>query len=392
MDLGKVTLLSKDRRVIFLKQCPRCHSINQHGFFKLNEQEFCRFCLSFAQRINQHTKSREILLNEEDFGLSFDLTVNQKKVSDQVSAIVENRSVLIEAVCGAGKTELVVQSVGNALMKNRKVGWAIPRRQVVLQLMSRLQKIFPTLEVIAVCEGHTSVVEGDLIICTTHQLFRYEQYFDLLVLDEPDAFPYKGDAMLEAFAKNSVKGHIIYLTATPSKEQKYLIKQKKIEHVTLFQRPFNNRLPVPVKIVSFNGYLYFWLIKHLKKTEHQTMIFVPTIKKALMISKLLNLEYVTSKTKNKEEVIQKFIEKKIMHIVCTTVLERGVTFSNIHVVVLNANHIVFDESSLIQISGRVGRDKNYPSGECYFLMNEQSKEVDQCIKEIEKANKFAFGA
>jgi competence protein ComFA len=375
-----------------LKQCPRCHNTNQHGFFKLNEQEFCRFCLSYAQRIEQYTKKREISLNEEDFGLSFDLTINQSKVSDQISNTIKSSSVLVEAVCGAGKTELVVQSVGNALMENRKVGWAIPRRQVVLQLKDRLQKIFPTLKVIAVCEGHTSVFEGDLIICTTHQLFRYEQYFDLLILDEPDAFPYKGDAMLEAFANNSVKGHIIYLTATPSKEQKMLIKHGKIAHITLFQRPFNNKLPVPKKIISLSVYLYLWLMMYLRKTEHQTMIFVPTIKKALLLSKVLNLVCVTSKTENKEEVIQKFIDKKLKHLVCTTVLERGVTFSNIHVVVLNANHVVFDESSLIQISGRVGRDKKYPTGACFFLMNEQSKEVDKCIKEIEKANKFAFGA
>jgi competence protein ComFA len=198
--------------------------------------------------------------------------------------------------------------------------------------------------------------------------------------------------MLEAFANNSVKGHIIYLTATPSKEQKMLIKHGKIAHITLFQRPFNNKLPVPKKIISLSVYLYLWLMMYLRKTEHQTMIFVPTIKKALLLSKVLNLVCVTSKTENKEEVIQKFIDKKLKHLVCTTVLERGVTFSNIHVVVLNANHVVFDESSLIQISGRVGRDKKYPTGACFFLMNEQSKEVDKCIKEIEKANKFAFGA
>ena len=374
-----------------MKQCPRCHNTNEYGFFKLDNRELCRFCLSYAQRIEDHTSKREISLNEDDFGLSFDLTINQKKVSDQIANTIKSSSVLVEAVCGAGKTELVIQSVGNALMENKKVGWAIPRRQVVLQLKDRLQKIFPTLKVIAVCQGHTSVVEGDLIICTTHQLYRYEKSFDLLILDEPDAFPYKGDAMLEAFVNNSVKGNIIYLTATPSKEQKKLIKQKEIEHITLFQRPFNNRLPVPKKIISLNIVLYIWLIKYLKTSEHQTMIFVPTIKKALLISKLLNLVCVTSKTKNKEELIQSFINKRIKHLVCTTVLERGVTFSNIHVVVLHANHVVFDESSLIQISGRVGRDKDYPTGLCYFLMNEQSKEVDKCIKEIEKANKFAFG-
>ena len=37
-----------------------------------------------------------------------------------------------------------------------------------------------------VCGGHTEVTDGDLIICTTHQLYRYYRAFDLLILDEPD--------------------------------------------------------------------------------------------------------------------------------------------------------------------------------------------------------------
>ncbi len=374
-----------------MKQCTRCHNINQNGFFILNGHVLCRFCLSYANRIQKKIEQREISLKENDYGLSFELTINQKKVSQKIADLVKHHSVLVEAVCGAGKTELVVQAIANALKENRKVGWAIPRRQVVLQLKERLQSIFPTIKVIAVCEGFTEIVDGDLIVCTTHQLFRYENYFDLLVLDEPDAFPYKGDSMLEAFALNSVKGHIVSLTATPSKQQRLEVKNKQVEHVTLYERPFKNRLPVPIKIISFNLYLYVWLYNYLKAATYQTMIFVPTIKKAKKISRLFNLMCMTSKTEKKEEILQKFMEKKFMHIVCTTVLERGVTFSNIHVVVLNANHVVFDKASLIQISGRVGRDKDYPSGKCYFLLSEQSWEVDQCILEIEKANKYAFG-
>ena len=84
------------------------------------------------------------------------------------------------------------------LREKKKVCFAIARRQVVLELQQRLQEIFSHAEVIAVCGGHTQVTDGDLIICTTHQLYRYYQAFDLLILDEPDAFPFRGDPVLHA--------------------------------------------------------------------------------------------------------------------------------------------------------------------------------------------------
>jgi competence protein ComFA len=44
---------------------------------------------------------------------------------------------------------------------------------------------------------------------TTHQIYRYVAYFDLLVIDEYDAFPFKGDPVLEAFAQRSLKGVLV---------------------------------------------------------------------------------------------------------------------------------------------------------------------------------------
>ena len=46
-----------------------------------------------------------------------------------------------------------------------------------------LAQYFPKAKVIAVCGGHTAQTDGDLIICTTHQLYRYFHAFDLLILD-----------------------------------------------------------------------------------------------------------------------------------------------------------------------------------------------------------------
>ena len=55
-------------------------------------------------------------------------------------------------------------------------------------------------------------------------------------------------------------------------------------------------------------------------------------------------------------------------LVTTTILERGVTISNVAVAVLGAENPVFDEAALVQISGRVGRDRKFPEGEICFLL------------------------
>lgn len=90
---------------------------------------------------------------------------------------------------GAGKTEITLESICWALSLGKKVGFAISRRQVVVEIAGRLKKNFPELSVIAVCEGFTEITDADLIVCTTHQLYRYAGCFDLLILDELEPFP-----------------------------------------------------------------------------------------------------------------------------------------------------------------------------------------------------------
>ena len=87
---------------------------------------------------------------------------------EKCQELISETDVLLYCVCGAGKTELVVTSIAKMLREKKKVCFAIPRRQVVLELRDRLAQYFPHAKVIAVCGGHTSITDGDLIICTTH--------------------------------------------------------------------------------------------------------------------------------------------------------------------------------------------------------------------------------
>lgn len=70
---------------------------------------------------------------------------------------------------------------------------------------------------------------------------------------------------------------------------------------------------------------------------------------------------------NREEKINQFREKKLHALITTTILERGVTFPSVDVVVLGAGHEVFNEAALVQIAGRAGRSADDPSGEVIFF-------------------------
>jgi GntR family transcriptional regulator/MocR family aminotransferase len=50
-------------------------------------------------------------------------------------------------------------------------------------------------------------------VLTTHQLYRYEKYFDVIIIDEVDAFPFKGNKLLETFLYRACKGNIVYMSS-----------------------------------------------------------------------------------------------------------------------------------------------------------------------------------
>lgn len=356
-------------------KCERCGCEDLKYFVQIRGVYQCRRCIQY-----QGYEGSVLYYDEPvETEMSYELTDRQKECSNKIRDLSQTKDVLVYAICGAGKTELVLESIQAAIESKQKVGIAVARRQVVLQLHERLSKIFSSIKVVKVCEGFTEDIEGHLIICTTHQLFRFNQMFDLLILDEPDAFPFSSDKTLQGFAKQAVKGHTIYLTATPSDDLIKQVKLKQIEEVRLFRRPHNHDLVIPVcKYIGLYG--QFVYLKHwLNKFEESCLIFVPSIKIGNQLSSFLAYPFVYAGDENLDKKIKEFKVKYGSRLICTTVLERGVTFENVQVAVVYANHPVFNLASLIQISGRVGRSMKYPSGRVLFLCTERKADVTQCL-------------
>lgn len=97
--------------------------------------------------------------------------------------------------------------------------------------------------------------------------------------------------------------------------------------------------------------------------------------------------FVSSQSEDRLELVEKFRKNEITILVSTTILERGVTFPCVDVFVILANHKLYTKSALVQISGRVGRAAERPTGELLFLHDGATKSMQQAIKEIKEMNK-----
>ena len=200
--------------------CPICSNADKDYFFYLNGKVCCRKCINFIGG----KADKKYVINPGYFSLNYPLTRLQRDASDFIlKNILARRDCAINAVCGAGKTEIVYDCLKYCLNNNLKVGIAIPRKDVVIELQQRLTRDF-NVNVVAVYGGDNSTLEGDIVIFTTHQAFRYIGYFDVLIIDEVDAFPYKDNEQLKKIVKKCSK-NFIYLSATMPQ---YIVNDKEI--------------------------------------------------------------------------------------------------------------------------------------------------------------------
>ena len=359
-------------------KCPRCSNEDKNYFFDLNGKLVCRKCLAFTGEMAEEDYG----VNTGDYSIDYKLTQAQKEASKFIlKNIVEKRDCAINAVCGAGKTEIIYDSLKYCLNNGLKIGVAIPRKDVVVELKERIQKDF-NVSVEAIYGGHHDVVVGDIVIFTTHQSFRYINYFDVLIIDEVDAFPYNNNNVLREITKKCSK-NFVYLSATMPR---YIEKDKSIKKFYLNRRYHGYDLPVPKCKERFN--MDLCLKRMIKRYKNKVvLVYFPTIKMENSIAKKIKCDVlVNSKTSNRDEILSKIRTMDKGVVFTTTVLERGITIKDVQVIVYNADHKLFNKDVLIQIAGRVGRNKLYPYGDVVFICKIKNKSIKAAIKILKKCN------
>lgn len=345
-----------------------------------------------------------------------ELTSTQRQAAKAIVQAIEEKEkeLLVWGVCGSGKTEMLFPGITKSLQKGLRICLATPRTDVVRELEPRLKEAFSSVTIQALYGGSKDK-EGSaqLIIATTHQLLRFYKTFDVMIIDEIDAFPYHKDSSLpyatnRARKKNSTT---IYLTATPRRQQKLRMTLRLLPHVFVPVRFHGHPLPVPKQKLCLTlkrelsqhqppTEFFSWLQKRERK-ERQLLIFVPsiplakamkhTLAKSLQRRKLSDekqeIQSVHAEDEHREEKIKRFRNQEIDILITTTILERGVTFPSIDVAVIDAGHEVFDEAALVQIAGRAGRSPKDPTGEVIFFHDGKTNAMIQAIQSIQAMNR-----
>ncbi len=387
------------------KQCMRCANHHIDCFGEIPAQPafgfetiryYCLNCLNMG-RIAEgdilyylESPPKIFLMVKEILTWEGTLSPEQHRASqDLIMSLVDiNRPHMIHAVTGAGKTEMIFPVIEYIIKTGGRVVVASPRIDVCLELAPRLQDAFKKIPVQLLYGGQEEQYRyTPITVSTTHQLLRFNKAFDLVIVDEVDAFPYAGDASLHYAVVRAKKdtGKLVYLTATPDQHLMTQVAEDKLTLTTLPARYHRHALPEPIfewigdwreAIDKGNRTSkLFKLIERFFQIHGVKLFFVPSINIAEKLFSWLEqatpelakqMTVVHSKDPQRKEKVESLRQGNYQALISTTILERGVTFTNCHVCIIGAEDRLYTLAALVQMSGRVGRKWDYPTGQLIY--------------------------
>lgn len=408
--------------------CVRCHNKNLKLFASLPIQEtfnlktervFCLNCIQMGRVIQgeslYYLKDRQLYLSSPSQSkLTWEGTLSpeQSRASiDLINSLRDSeRTHMVHAVTGAGKTEMIFPVIDDVVRHKGRVCVASPRIDVCIELHPRLKQAFQSVD-ISLLYGGSEDVYGytPIVVCTTHQLLRFKEAFDLLIVDEVDAFPYVNDASLHYATERAVKkpnGKLVYLTATPDQQLTQQVDSEVMTSTILPARYHRHPLPEPKfnwigdwrqQIEKRRKRRLFSLLSSFLELKGVKLVFMPNIRLAeslydwlIKVWPTLRLAVVHSKDPQRKEKVQGLRDGVYDALISTTILERGVTFTHCHVCIVGSESKLYSTSALVQMSGRVGRKPEYPSGELIYAHGGKNLAMIQARTQIKEMNQLAM--
>lgn len=375
-------------------KCVRCNNQDPNYFIKDQHGYYCLKCVHLS-RIYQSDKIATVKLKpiNQIFHYrcqNYPLSPIQQQLITNIYQDIFQHNILIHAACGAGKSDIAIHICLRLLNQAYKVAFVVTRTQVAIELYQKLSKELINTEVILVCENYHSKHDGDLIITTPQQLFRYHQAFDYLIIDEVDAFPFDDNIFLQTITFNSVKYHYLLMSATLSPTIKKKLNSYKV--YSYYHRYHNRKLPLPQVIYCPNFLIILYLVILIKKYQNDfhLLIYFPTITDIKfyyhIFNRIFDIKYLYAGMDNKDQILTDFINNKFKVLFTSIILERGITIADAFVIVVKTWHHVFKEENLIQIAGRIDRALESYHAKVLFLTSNKTKKIKNVIKEIERMN------
>ena len=362
------------------------------------------------------TKNSELIIKS----LPFKLTSDQIKALDEINQdLLSNKRMfrIVQGDVGSGKTIVSILSILNVINSGHQCALMCPTEILAKQHYTLIKKIFKNENFeIEFLTGKTEYKKRKIILTNltsgkiklligTHALFQKKIDFKklgLVVIDEQHKF---GVSQRSSLAKKGgSECDVLLMSATPiprtmmmsvygdmdiSKIIEKPAKRKKIITLSKPEKKIDELWPFIKKQILHNNQV-FWVCPLIK--ESSFLDYSSAKKKFEIINQKfpnkVGLIHGALKNNEKNEILNKFLQKKILILVTTTVIEVGIDFPNANLIVIeNANK--FGLAQLHQLRGRVGRGEK--QGTCILLFKDGlSKNAIKRIKILKNSNDGFF--
>ena len=353
--------------------------------------------------------------------LPFKLTDDQKKCSWEIIQDLEKPKLmnrLLEGDVGSGKTIVVALALLNVLANGYKAILMAPTEILAEQHYVTMKKLFAKHKFrIALLTGSKREVDGekfskveilkkinsgeaDLIVGTHAVIQDSVQVKDLalVVVDEQHRFGVAQRKSLMLRDNQGLTPHFLSMTATPIPRSLVLALYGDLDLSIIKHLP-PNRKPIATKLVGEaqrqDAYNF---IEQQVKSGRQVFVICPLIDPSdkfgyksvkQEFEKLdqrifpdikIGLMHGRLKSKEKEEVMQKFLNKEFSILVSTSVIEVGIDVPNATIMMIEGADR-FGLAQLHQFRGRVGRGE-YQSY-CFLFSDNWSELTQKRLKYLE---------
>ena len=341
-------------------------------------------------------------------------TDDQLRCIDEVKKDMELQRPMDRLLCGDvgyGKTEVAIRAAFKAVMDHKQVAYLVPTTVLANQqyegFKSRMDNFAVRVELLnrfRTKKEQNEVVKklklGEVdVVIGTHRLLSNDVEFKdlgLLIIDEEHRFGVKDKEKIKKL-KTSVD--VLTMTATPIPRTLHM-SILGVRDMSVIYEPPQNRRPVQTYVLEYDEEVIREAIT--KELERSGQVFylynnVENIsKKAFEISELVpeaKVEFAHGKMTGREleDIMERFINKEIDVLVCTTILESGIDIPNANTIIVeNADRLGL--AQLYQIRGRVGRsDKQAYAYVTYKRDKLLSEVADKRLKAIREFTEFGSG-
>lgn len=363
--------------------------------------------------INRNNKINELIDK-----LPFSLTKGQADAVQQIredlsSGYIMNR--LLQGDVGSGKTIVSFIAGLDVALSGHQAAIMAPTEILANQHYEKLKKLIHDndiqLNVVLVTGSLKASEKKDIyqkienheadIIIGTHAIFQEKVIYDdlaLVVTDEQHRF---GVNQRKTLTEKGQHPHTLVMSATPIPRTLAMLLYADMQVSQIKELP-SNRLPIKNAVVN-EGYrknAYKFIYDEIQKGR-QAYIICPMVEE----NDMLDLENVTDyseklrkifpkevkigklhgkmKPKEKDDIMDRFLNKEIDVLVSTTVVEVGVDVPNATVMMVE-NAERFGLAQLHQLRGRVGRSSHQSF--CIFVDTENSKKSQERLQILASSN------